>query len=375
MKENNWRQPIRYAIAGLIVVVVLWLVVTFSPLISSLVIAGLIAYILHPLVNLITRHSRLSHVVAVNIVYIFFLLLLAAVPAVLVPLGIGQIRYVSFDFQSFSDQVRAFSEQPLVIGNIPISLDILFNDLEVMISQTVTDIAPNLGNALAGISTNFLWILIILVSIYYLLKESHLLVKWGIGFVAPQYRRDAQLLLDEIDAVWGGFLRGQLVLMLIVGILSWVGGASVGLPGAFLVGITAGVLDIIPSLGPVLAATIAVIVALFEGSTYLPVSNVFFAVIIIGIFLLIQQIENIWIRPLLMGRRLKLHPALIFIGVFSSLALLGILVTLLIIPLMATIGIVARYIRCRIQGVEPFPGKKTNRKPPDVLESHEHPSL
>jgi len=114
-----------------------------------------------------------------------------------------------------------------------------------------------------------------------------------------------------------------------------------------IIGVIAGVLDIIPSLGPTLAAIIAVTIALFEGSMFLPVENWLFAVIILAIFLVIQQIENIWIRPALMGRRLRLHPAIVFISVLTSLALFGILVTLIIIPLLSSLAMITRYLRDR----------------------------
>ncbi|MFQ5578144.1 MAG: AI-2E family transporter, partial [Anaerolineae bacterium] len=223
------------------------------------------------------------------------------------------------------------------------------------ISQTIADLAANLGDVLAGISTNALWILIVLVSIYYLLKDSHALTDWAVSLISPRYRHHARQLLAEVDAIWGSFLRGQLLLMLIIGLLSWFGGVLVGIPGAFVIGLIAGILDIIPSLGPTLAALLAAVVALFEGSTYLPVSNGLFAIIILIVFVVIQQIENIWIRPALMGRRLKLHPALVFIGVFGSLALFGIFVTLIIIPLMATITVLGRYFRLLLQGKHPYP--------------------
>jgi predicted PurR-regulated permease PerM len=367
MQQNNWRQPIRYAVAILILLAIIWLIITFQPLISSLILAALLAYVLHPLVNLITRNSRLSHSTAVNMVYLLFLLSLVAIPAVLTPIIIGQVRGLAPDIERIGEQIRSFTERPMVIGNISLSFDILLNDLETIATQTITDIASNLGNVLADISTNFLWILIMLVSIYYLLKESHTLIDWGVGLISPRYQHHAERLLADINAIWGSFLRGQLLLMLIIGGLSWLGALIVGLPGAFVVGLIAGILDIIPSLGPVIAAIVAATIALFEGSTYLPVSKLFFVLIVLAVFILIQQVENIWIRPFLMGRRLRLHPALVFVGVLSSLALFGILVTLIIIPLMATIGVLGRYIRCMLQGVDPYPIDSSEASIPEAM--------
>ena len=345
MQPSKWTQPIRFSIVAAIFLATIWLVIAVKPLISSFIIAALIAYILHPLVNLVTRRSKLKHTGAVNIVYFLFLLVMAAIPGTLTPIFIAQLGGISFDVKSFTEQTKITIEQSALVSNLPISLDILFDDLGNMLTQTAGDVASNLGGIVAGVSTNFLWVLVVLVLIYYLLKDSGQLLEWGMSFISPAYQQHAEYLLAESDIIWSRFLRGQLLLMLIIGLLSWWGSAAVGLPGAFVIGLLAGILDIIPSLGPTLAAIAAISVALLEGSTYLPVSSWVFALIILAIFLVIQQAENIWIRPALMGRRLRLHPALVFVGVIGSLALFGILPALLIIPSMATIGMFIRYTR------------------------------
>ena len=352
MPSSKWTQPIRFSIVAAIFLAAIWLIIAIQPLISSFIIAALMAYILHPLVNFITRRSKLGHTAAVNIIYFLFLLVMAAIPGTLTPIFIVQLGGVSFDVNAFTEQIKTAIEQSALVSSLPVSLDSLFDNLGNMLTQTAGDVASNLGGIVAGVSTNFLWVLAVLVMLYYLLKDSRQLLNWGISFISPTYRHHAEYLLEETDIIWGSFLRGQLLLMLIIGLLSWWGSAAVGLPGAFIVGLLAGILDMIPSLGPTLAAIVAVSVALFEGSTYLPVSNWIFALIVLAIFLVIQQAENIWIRPALMGRRLKLHPALVFVGVVGSLALFGVLPALLIIPLMATIGMLIRYTQNQINNTD-----------------------
>jgi len=354
IQNSSSRQPIQYALAGLLIIVTIWLIIKLQPLISALIIAGLIAYILHPLVNLLIRRTKLSHSGAVTIVYLIFLLLLIAIPAVLTPIIIAQTREFIPDIEFLTERLKLITETPVAIAGFSIPLNNVFADLESSIAQTVTQIAPNLGFVLADVSTNFLWGLIVLVSVYYLLRDSHRLHRWILSYIPIPYHRHTNYLLHEMDLIWGSFLRGQLLLMLIVGILSWLGTMAVGMPAALIIGVIAGVLDIIPSLGPTLAAIIAVVIALFEGSNFLPISNWLFATIVLAIFLIVQQMENIWIRPALMGRRLRLHPAIVFISVLTSLALFGILVTLIIIPLLSSLAMIVRYIRDREWEAEGF---------------------
>ena len=130
--------------------------------------------------------------------------------------------------------------------------------------------------------------------------------------------------------------------------------SAVGLRGAIGIGILAGILDIIPSLGPLVAGVIAGLLALILGSSYLNISPILFAVIVVAIFLVIQQVENIWWRPQIMGQTLRIHPGLIFVGVIGALALSGILGALVIIPLMASLGVLGRYIQAKLRDEPPW---------------------
>jgi len=102
-----------------------------------------------------------------------------------------------------------------------------------------------------------------------------------------------------------------------------------------------------------------VLVALFLGSTYLALPNLWFAVLVLGLYLLIQQVENIWLRPQILSHSLRLHPGLVFVGVIGALALQGVLGALLIVPLMASFGILGRYLHCKMLGKEPWPSDPT----------------
>ncbi len=362
MLSQNKKQTIQYALAFVIAIVGLWLLVQLQPLINALIISGLLAYILHPLVNLFTKKTKISHTLAVIFTYLLFLIFIGAIPAILTPIILNQTGDFMPDFELLGEQITTFANSPLVIGGFTVPVDTAFSDLTRSITQTFAALASNLGAVLAGVSTNFLWVLVVLVSVFYLLRDSHKLLSWIITFIPQKYHGNTHYLLHEIDQIWGSFLRGQLLLMLIVGVLSWLGALAVGLPGALIIGLLAGILDIIPSLGPTLAAIIAAVVALFEGSTYLPISNVFFTVIIVTIFLVVQQIENIWIRPALMGKRLRLHPAIVFVSVLSSLALFGILVTLIIVPVLSTFGILLRHLQGTIQDANGLPELATDEK-------------
>jgi predicted PurR-regulated permease PerM len=208
---------------------------------------------------------------------------------------------------------------------------------------------------LKATTTNLAWILVILVTTYYFLRDWERLREWLIRLAPEAYQSDVRRLHKDIQGVWQAYLRGQLLLMLVVGVLTGLGSAAVGLPGAVALGLLAGALDLVPSLGPTVAMVVAALIAWFEGSAYLPLSNTWFTVVVIALFNLVQLLENIWLQPRIMGRSVRLHPGLVFVSIVGALTLMGVLAALIIVPLVGSARVVGRYVHRRMLGFEPWP--------------------
>jgi predicted PurR-regulated permease PerM len=162
-------------------------------------------------------------------------------------------------------------------------------------------------------------------------------------------------LLNRLRIVWARFFKGQVLLMVIVGMLVWIGGAAIGLPGAFALGVIAGLLEIIPNLGPTLSAIPAVIVALLQGSTYLGVNNFVFALIVIALYIGVNALENNLIVPKILGDAVDLHPLIVFTGVIVGAITWGILGALLAAPVIASVKEIVSYLYRKILAEDPFP--------------------
>jgi predicted PurR-regulated permease PerM len=156
-------------------------------------------------------------------------------------------------------------------------------------------------------------------------------------------------------------LRGQLTLMLVVGVLTWLGLLALGVPGALGLGTIAGLLEIVPSLGPVIATVAAVLVALRYGSTYLQISPQLLAGLVILFYVLVQQLENLLIVPRVLGDALKLPALLVLVGIAVGAAAGGVLGAVLATPLIATAREVLRYWQRKRRGEEPFPAEEAAR--------------
>ncbi len=150
------------------------------------------------------------------------------------------------------------------------------------------------------------------------------------------------------------YLRGQIVLMLVVGVAFTIAWLILGIPGALVLGVIAGLFTLIPDVGPFLAAMLAVGVALLEGSSWIPLSNFWVAGITGLTYLVLINLKNFFVRPIIMGRSLHMNEALIFIAIMIATILEGIMGALLVVPVLASVIVIMEYLRRRILGLPAF---------------------
>jgi predicted PurR-regulated permease PerM len=333
-----------------------WLIFTIQPLIEPLIIAALLAYVLNPLVKLAQTRTRLGHRWAVSLVYFSSLALLLIVPSVLAPIALGQARRLTDDFVKIEIQLETILSQPLSIGNYQLHLGQLWASF---LNKVTTELfIPGAQDTLAVLestSISLLWIMVIIVSVYYFLLDWKGLQDWVIGLVPDSAQADVHRLLREIDLIWQAYLYGTLVLMLIVGVIFSLAWLAIGLPGAIALGLLMGLLTVIPDIGPMIGAILAILVAVFKGSDFLPLSNGWFAGLVFTIYLVLIQVKSIWLRPRVMKRFLRLNEGLIFVSIIGATVLWGILGALIIVPLLATLRVIGHYIRCRLLHLDPWP--------------------
>jgi predicted PurR-regulated permease PerM len=351
--NQGWSGTNRYlalvvALAGLV-----WLLFAVRALIGPLIMAALLAYVLNPAVTLIKTRTQLRHGVSVSLVYFLFLAVLVVTLVIFVPIVVNQSRRVALELQVVKVRLEDALVGPVTFLGFELALDELLVELEGISAPLLKP--QRVLRTLIAATTNLAWIMVILMTAYHLLQDWERLREWLIRLAPEAYQPDLRRLHKEIKDIWQAHLRGQLLVMLLVGVLTGLASVAVGLRHAVLLGLLAGALDLIPSLGPIVAVVMAVGVAWFEGSTYLPLSNTGFAVLVIGLYGLVQQVENIWLQPRIMGRRLRLHPGLVFIAVTGALTLGGTVVALIIVPLLASAGVVGRYVHRRMLGLEPWP--------------------
>lgn len=166
--------------------------------------------------------------------------------------------------------------------------------------------------------------------------------------------REYALLLERLRQTWNAFLLGQLRLAMMVGLIVWLGTLLLGVRGALLLGLLAGVLEVLPGIGPTLATIPAIIIALTQGSTTLPLAKPLFALLVAAFYVAVQQVENAYLVPRVMGQALNLPPLVVMVAVVLGVKIGGLLGAFVAAPCVASLKVLAEYFLAKARGDRPF---------------------
>jgi len=361
--SKSWSQSTKWLVIISSLLALVWIVYRFSQIISPLVIAVILTYVLNPSVRFLTTRAKLSRTLAVISVYLALVVILSLVLVAFVPSLIQQVTSINVDFQDIVEGVSRFFEQPLYVFGFYIDLRDVYQEVSGTLRNIVSPLASRTVSFLIDLASGFAWLIFVLIVSFYLLKDMSKIGGFFDKLVPVDRREEVHRLAGEINVIWSAFFRSQLVLCAVIGTLVGVTMTVVGVRNALILGIIAGVLEIIPNIGPTIAAIPAVLIAYFQGSSHLPLSNGWFALLVIGLYVVIQQLENNILVPRIIGRSLNLHPLVVIIGAIAGASLAGILGIFLAAPILASLRVVGNYAYCKMLDLEPFPRQQDIEEP------------
>jgi predicted PurR-regulated permease PerM len=331
----------RMALNLLIGAASIWVAFLYRPALSSLVLGALLAYLLIPSAKFLADKLPINYTAAAWIVFLGCLLSILYLIRLSAPILARQVETLTSDMQLISEELIRVQPTLENILNTSIPMKEIIFELEAQTNQVLK---PNqLFMILRSATANSVWVLVTIMTCFYLLLDHDKFLAW-LEVITPQSMKASfARILAEINDIWKKYLRGQLLMMLIIGVLSGIAGTVVGLKNALIIGLIAGLLEMIPSLGPTISTLIAGVTAWTQGSSYLGISNFWFALLVCGLFILIQAVENTILIPRIMGRRMGLHPALVFIATISTLTLFGVIAGLIVVPVIASLGVLINH--------------------------------
>jgi predicted PurR-regulated permease PerM len=310
-------------ITGILFVAILFILFALKEILLVVFVAYIIVAALLPAVEFL-RKRKIPNTVSVILVFFTALILFGVLVAPLVPFLSSQIQQL---FKSFPQYLNRAAS---ILG------------VELSIKEVTQLISPQqLGqNAFAlagGVVGGFVaTITAIAISFYLLLDYDKIKNNIANLFPKKNYLKITAI-IEEVNKKLGAWLQGQMLLSLSIGLITWVVLTVIGMPFALPLAVLAGMFEIIPSIGPVISAVPAIIVALTISPNL--------AIVVIVSYILIQFIENHLLVPRIMQRAVGLNPVVVIIGVIVGSTLLGIPGALLSVPFISLLTLIIKDVQ------------------------------
>jgi len=329
---------------GLLLFALGWLVWLLGPVLTPFVIAALLGWLGDPLVDRLEASGR-SRNTAVVLVFTAMLLLVVLALVILVPMVVDQVRTLVDSLPGYRDWLLQ-TALPWLEARSGIDIGAWLDPTRALeffrehseratgIATTALGVVSRSGFAIVTWGVN---IVLVPVVTFFFLRDWDRMVA-GVASVVPRDHIDTvSRLARESSDVLGGFLRGQFMVMLILGVMYGVGLWLVGLELGLLIGLIAGLLTFVPYLGPTSGIVLGVIAALVEHGDWQHVAGV---LVVFGIG---QLIESYWLTPKLVGDRIGLHPVAVIFAVMAGGVLFGFVGMLIALPAAAVVNVLLRY--------------------------------
>lgn len=358
-----WGNSTKIIVTLLILAGVIALLIKFSDMITTLVTALIIAILFHPVAEWINKKTRISWTWSVTIVYfvivviVFGLLMWGGIT--ILDQAEGLINFLQDMLYEIPDLLSQLSTSVFAIG--PFQLDFTYIDWNEISNQLLSAIEPllsSLGNIIGGVASGTAGVigsfLLSLVISFLLLNESGGVRKKILSIEIPAYQEDFTRLGEKINTIWNAFLRGQAIVFL-VRFVMYVIILSV-LRVRFVLGMAllATLGNFIPYIGVAISWITIFFVALLQGSTAFGLAPLPYALIVMGIGWILDNIYDTFFTPRVMADVLEVHPAAILVAVFVGLNLFGLLGMLLAAPTLATLKLLLSYVEKKLLDQNPW---------------------
>jgi predicted PurR-regulated permease PerM len=368
-------------VVGLTIVAFLGILVNqIQPIIPPLILAVILSYLLYPFIVLLSTRTKLSWRGSVNVV---FIILLALIIGALTATSVALINQVDNLVTLISDFLNNLPEMvddlvtnglvwvvPIFNYEIDIAEYILGLNIDLLglSEQLLSAVQPMLGQAGGIITTvatkaanGITWMFFVFVISYLGLGEARQGRSFFEEIKTSSMRNDIARMGRELSRIFNTFLRGQVLIALMVAVTIFLLMLVLGVRNALLLGLLAGLAKFVPYLGPLIAGIINALVAFFQPEASVlgfDIPHFWYAVLVVVAAILLDQVYDSLITPRLFGTTLGVHPALVLVMAMVLYGWIGILGLLLAAPVLASGQLMVRYITLKLLDQNPWPDEE-----------------
>jgi len=359
----KWSNTTKLVVALTLVTFMMGLLISFHNIVMPIILAILLAYLLHPVVGLISKKYRISWRLSALLIY---LVLLIVVVGLLTWGGIAIIDqfqnllgFLQRSFENLPLMLENLSHQEIRIGYFAFDFSTL--EIDSLADQALSSVSPLLsrtgsivGNIASGaVYTIGLTLFIILIS-QFILSGTEGGIRSLLQLDIPGYTQDLDRFAEELRRIWRAFLRGQLLIMSVTFVIYLIVLNALQINFPVGLALIASIARLLPYIGPAIAWTTYGLVAIFQADTPFNLPPWGYAALIVGIGIAIDMFMDNVIVPKVYSDVLKLHPALILIGAIVAASWLGLIGALLAAPVVATTVLMVRYAIRKLFDMDPW---------------------
>lgn len=317
-------------------------IVLLKTVVLPIILTGIVYYLLNPIVDFLEKH-KVGRIQSILMLYVLIIGIVAVLLTLVIPVVREQIMDLVSNFPAYSEMVREQFEH--LMGSKLVNQfqeSISFDPQEVVktISQRASTFLNKTWTGIGGFVGNLIEVVLSIVTVpfilFYLLKDGKKLPGFILGFVPTRLRGETHRVMSEMNHQISSYIRGQIIVSFCIGALLFVGYIIIGLKYSLILAVIAAFTSVVPYLGPAIAITPALIVAL--------VTSPIMLLKMVIVWTVVQLIEGKFISPQVMGKTLKIHPITIIFVILTSGNLFGIVGILLAVPGYAVLKVVVSHI-------------------------------
>lgn len=331
-------KPAHIIILAVMIYIVLRYGIAISTVLKPFIIAAVISYLLNPIVK-VFEEKGIRRIFGVLIVYLIFIAVIILLSFVLVPKLIKEISALALNIPQYSNQMQGLLKRfqdGYMKSGLPESFKGILDDNILMLQSMILTLLQNIVNGIIQTFSQLFTIIIVPVIAFYMLKDTDYFKSQFILVLPKSKRAKFIVLFRDIDNVFGKYIRGQIIIATFVGVFTTIALVLIKVKYAFVLGIFAGIANIIPYFGPFIGIVPTILFALLDSTT----KSLYAA----GAFILIQQLESGFLTPRIIGKSVGIHPVYVIMSLIAGGKLFGVIGLIMAVPALAAIKLTLRHI-------------------------------
>ena len=332
------------------------IVVLIQTVVLPIILSAILYYLLVPIVDFFERKG-VRRIYSIIVLYLIIIGVLTILIVLVIPLLRDQIMRLIVSFPNLVNDIERMLEQVIgsqFLNQVQQTFDFNISDLAAQVSNGATTILNStfagIGNIIGSVSKTVMAIITVPFILFYLLKDGKKLPDYILNFLPIPMRSHTFTVLQEMNKQISSYIRGQIVVSFCIGVLMFIGFVIIGLDYAPVLAVIASFTSVVPYLGPAIAITPALIIAV--------VTSPYMLLKLIIVWTIVQLIEGKFISPQIMGRNLHIHPITIIFIIIIAGNLFGVVGILLAVPGYAVLKVITTHlfeyfkIRSQLYGIQ-----------------------